>query len=76
MTFPVVFRKAAQTEFDDAAVWYEAQKPGLGREFVAAVERVLDRIANQPELYQIVEGVVVIAVFNASRNPSEWRRRR
>ena len=37
----------AQTEFEDAAVWYEAQREGLGSEFIAEVDRVLARIAHQ-----------------------------
>ncbi|HEX3476723.1 MAG TPA: hypothetical protein VHT91_16970 [Kofleriaceae bacterium] len=35
-----------QTEFDEAAVWCESQRPGLGREFIAEVDRVLVRIAH------------------------------
>lgn len=31
----------AQTEFDEAADWYESQREGLGFDFVAEVERVL-----------------------------------
>ncbi len=37
----------AQTEFEDAAGWYEAQRDGLGFEFIAAVDEVLTRIAHQ-----------------------------
>jgi hypothetical protein len=36
----------AQTEFEEAAVWYESQRPGLGLEFIAEVDRVLVRIAH------------------------------
>jgi plasmid stabilization system protein ParE len=58
MTFPVVFRRAAQAEFDEAAAWYETQKQGLGIEFLAAVGRALDLISKRPELYPIVDGEV------------------
>ena len=58
MTLPVVFRPVAQAEFDGAAAWYEGQKPGLGGDFVAAVQQVLDTIANQPERYPIADGDV------------------
>jgi hypothetical protein len=34
MSLPLVFRAAAQAEFDDAAAWYERQRPGLGGNFV------------------------------------------
>jgi plasmid stabilization system protein ParE len=56
MSLPIVFRAAAQAEFDEAAGWYEAQKAGLGTDFVAEVQRVLDTISNQPERHAIVSG--------------------
>ena len=37
----------AQTEFEEAAGWYETQRDGLGFEFIAAVDEVLARIAHQ-----------------------------
>lgn len=37
----------AQTEFEEAAVWYESQRSGLGLEFIAEVDRVLTRIAHE-----------------------------
>ena len=36
----------AQTEFEEAAVWYERQRSGLGLEFIAEVDCVLVRIAH------------------------------
>ena len=37
----------AQTEFEEAAGWYETKREGLGLEFIAEVDRVLVRIAHQ-----------------------------
>lgn len=37
----------AQTEFEQAAGWYESQRDGLGFEFIAEVDRVLARIAHE-----------------------------
>jgi len=37
----------AQTEFEEAAGWYESQRDGLGSEFIAEVDRVLVRIAHE-----------------------------
>lgn len=37
----------AQTEFEEAAVWYETQREGLGSEFIAEVDRVLMRVAHE-----------------------------
>lgn len=50
MSLPVVFRRLARAEFDDAADWYEKRRQGLGSEFTSAVEEVLERIATQPDL--------------------------
>ena len=51
MSLPVVFLRAARTEYDDAIDWYEARQVGRGARFSAAVGRVLTRIADQPQLY-------------------------
>lgn len=51
MSLPLVFRRAARAEFDDAADWYEERRTGRGSLFTAAVRKVLDRIADQPQLY-------------------------
>ena len=42
MTLKVVFRVAARRELEEAAQWYEARRQGLGREFLAEVERAVD----------------------------------
>jgi plasmid stabilization system protein ParE len=54
MSLPIVFRRAARAEFDEAYDWYEQQQPGLGEEFAECVREVLDRIAVLPELHQCV----------------------
>ncbi len=58
MKLPLVFRAAAQTEFDDAAAWYDAQRVGLGAEFVAEVQQVLDTISDQPNRFAVATGDV------------------
>ena len=51
MSLPVVLRPEARAEFDDAFDWYEQQRPGLGVDFVAHVQEVLDQIGATPGLY-------------------------
>ena len=51
MSLAIVFRRAARAEFDDAADWYEQRRAGLGAAFTGAVQRILDRIAAQPDFY-------------------------
>jgi len=58
MSLPLVFRAAAQAEFDEAAAWYEERQAGLGADFVDEVQRVLDIITDQSLRYPIVSGDV------------------
>jgi hypothetical protein len=46
---PVILRRLAQAEFDDAADWYEQRRAGRGAVFTAAVRQVLSNIANAPD---------------------------
>lgn len=39
----------ALTEFAEAAAWYESQRPGLGDEFIAEVDRTLARIEHEKQ---------------------------
>ncbi len=51
MSLPVVLRRLAQAEFDDAADWYEARRPGRGDQFTDAVRDVLADIGNRPDAH-------------------------
>ena len=44
-------RPAARDDLDAAARWYEAQEPGLGRQFLAEVRLVFQRIRSNPAAY-------------------------
>ena len=54
MRLPVFVRPEAAQDIEEAASWYEEQSRGLGREFLEEVDRSLQRIAEQPELYPSV----------------------
>lgn len=56
MNVPLVFRHLARAEFMEAAEWYEGQREGLGMEFVAEVQKVLDRIGEQPDRFPLASG--------------------
>ena len=47
---PVLFHDEARAELDEAAGWYERQRPGLGGEFRAAVEDAVARVRENPQL--------------------------
>lgn len=52
MTYRLLLRRQAKHNLRISAKWYERQLAGLGREFVAEVEAVLDRLSENPLLYQ------------------------
>ena len=54
MTLPVTFLRAAHAEFIEAAAWYEAQRPGLGTEFIVQIEQCTVLAAEQPQRYAVV----------------------
>ena len=54
MSKPVVLRRVAREEFDEAADWYEARQPGLGPRFVAAIQVEFDRISVNPQSHAVV----------------------
>lgn len=49
------FHPEALLEFQDAAVFYEAQQLGLGVRFIAAVQSAVDHIAASPKIWRVVE---------------------
>lgn len=51
MSLPLVLRRAARGDFDEAFDWYERQRPGLGVAFAERVQAVFDAISAMPELY-------------------------
>jgi toxin ParE1/3/4 len=50
----VIVRGRAKADVRKAAGWYERQRPGLGREFVAEVDATLNRVAESPYQYQVL----------------------
>jgi plasmid stabilization system protein ParE len=52
-----LFHPEALLEFEEAADWYEQQRPGLGAEFVATIRLKVQRILLAPELWRSVRGV-------------------
>ncbi|MGO8766638.1 MAG: type II toxin-antitoxin system RelE/ParE family toxin [Limisphaerales bacterium] len=47
----------ARLEFDDAVVWCENERPGLGLEFKLEVKLALKRALANPEHFQKVRGL-------------------
>lgn len=54
MSLGVTFRRAARSEFIEAAARYEAQRPGLGATFITEIERCVASAAERPVAYPVV----------------------
>jgi len=54
MMFSVRVRSEARNDLEDAALWYEAQRTGLGDEFLDEVELTFDKIASDPNAYRVL----------------------
>ena len=50
----IVVRPAAAADIDEAFLWYEAQRAGLGHEFLAAAQRSIDDISEHPLRHSVV----------------------
>ena len=59
----VHLRPEAEADVSDAARWYEAQRSGLGSEFLDEVLRTLSSISEYPDPYPRVSGDVRRAVM-------------
>lgn len=56
MSRSVHFRPQAEAEALEVRAWYEGRREGLGQEFGAAVDDVVDRIAANPLAFPTVRG--------------------
>jgi len=58
MAFRLKFSSRALREIGEAQEWYASQSPGLGEEFIAAMELQLKRLEQAPLLYaEVIPGV-------------------
>lgn len=51
MNLPLIVNPEAEADLDEARIWYEARRPGLGSELLDCVREVFDRIRRTPRLY-------------------------
>ena len=49
----IVVRPAAAADIDEAFLWYDGQRPGLGHEFLAAAQTLIDAVAQYPLRYPV-----------------------
>lgn len=53
MNYKVLFSREAEEDLFETYIWYETQKPNLGEEFLAEIEKSTKTLANNPESYRI-----------------------
>ncbi|MBS0507439.1 MAG: type II toxin-antitoxin system RelE/ParE family toxin [Proteobacteria bacterium] len=49
----MAFQPKAQSEIQDAFTWYEAQRTGLGAEFLRSIATARDQLARDPDRYPV-----------------------
>lgn len=54
MSTKLVVRPEAEAEIDEAAGWYEARLPGLGTEFLRAVDAGVSALQRNPAQFPLV----------------------
>lgn len=54
----VVVRPRAASGIEATAAWFETTQPGMGSDFVVAVEAALTRVGAHPFLYAVIVGHV------------------
>ncbi len=54
MSYNVIIQPEAEYDIQDTFEWYESQNPGLGSEFVRAVDGCFSGIARNPLAYQVI----------------------
>ena len=54
MTTRVVIEPEAEADLAEAYSWYEAQRPGLGDDFMLCVEAALEVVGERPRSFPII----------------------
>ena len=54
MKCEVAYRPEAFADIAEAFLWYEAQRPGLGAQFEAAIGATIQLVAHMPQLAPVV----------------------
>jgi plasmid stabilization system protein ParE len=54
MSYRLIIRPEAELDLEDAFEWYESQAPGLGSEFVRAIDNCISAIGRSPLAYHVI----------------------
>ena len=58
MSRELIIRPEAETDLLEAFNWYEARVPGLGSEFLLAIDALLNSILSNPQQYPAVHKTI------------------
>ena len=58
MSHELIIRPEAEEDIDDAYLWYERQRMGLGGEFLVAVQAAIAEIERRPVSFAVVHKAV------------------
>ena len=58
MSLSISFRAPAKSEYEAAVAWFNDARAGLGDDFEAEVQAVLDKASTHPERYPVADGDV------------------
>ena len=61
---PPIVRPAASADIEDAYRWYEAQQTGLGEEFLAAAQTVMQSVLANPQQFPVLHRQTRRALFH------------
>lgn len=53
MTYRLEIRPDVFSDIEEAAVWYDEQRAGLGSEFTREVVEAIDALSNNPLMYRV-----------------------
>ncbi|MFY9270376.1 MAG: type II toxin-antitoxin system RelE/ParE family toxin [Candidatus Manganitrophaceae bacterium] len=64
MSLPIIFRAEALGDLAEAFQWHEEQRPGLGAEFMTAIEAKLEQVQAGPKQFSRVRGFIRRAIVH------------
>jgi plasmid stabilization system protein ParE len=54
MSLPIRLLPEATDELTEAVDWYKLQRPGLGKQFLSTIRRVIRSVAANPKMHAVV----------------------
>jgi plasmid stabilization system protein ParE len=63
MNYRLIIRPEAELDLEDAFAWYESQDPGLGSEFVRAIDACVSTIGRNRERVTFAMSINTQATF-------------